>query len=470
MKLGRIPIDARLIGAILCGSGLAMLWQPTLIGAALGLEMVAGAFWVWARAAADANDQVHRWAWLRRPAQALWLAAAVDIVLPAITGSFTAGGAFELLRWLQAVAVVWAGLELLAALPLARTYSDLPGPLLTIRPWLPAILPAAGFALLWTQQQQWVGVTGVRNVATVLLLLTAILASLRAFTRLQWLVSLRWLLVSDAALAGLLVAVGVMRAETVLLLWLAACGGRIYLLAAELHGARPRRGIALSRLWRIASWVSSTCLAWPILAALGFGPRGHVAWFAVAAVPVALTAWILVGRLDEAPERRMLVRPRAPVTLAHVAALLTLIIGPVALIVGWRTGWVSSWPISFLGLLPPVVAGWFAMLVRGWRTLRDEAEAAGGVEVARGPTGPRGLEQALRALAVLERTSESMRTLAHRVYRLFTGFERRLVGALEAIGGAATSPARDLHTGDAQEYVLFLVGLSVLALLLPLLR
>jgi hypothetical protein len=32
------------------------------------------------------------------------------------------------------------------------------------------------------------------------------------------------------------------------------------------------------------------------------------------------------------------------------------------------------------------------------------------------------------------------------------------------------APSRDLHTGDAQEYLLFLIGLSVVALFLPLLR
>jgi hypothetical protein len=300
-----------------------------------------------------------------------------------------------------------------------------------------------------------------------MLLLTAILASLRAFTRLQWLVSLRWLLVSDTALAGLLVSVGVLRPEVVLLLWVAACGGRIYLLAAELRGATPRRGATLSRLWRTASWVSSASLAWPILSALGFGPHGHAAYFAVATIPAVLTAWVLVGRLDEAPERRLLVRPRAPVTLAHITALLTLLIGPVALVIGWRTGWNVPWPVSFLGLLPALIAGLFAVMVLRWRAVRDEAgERRGAHAVA--PAGAVG--RATTALAALERSAESMRTIAHRVYRMVTRFERRLVGMLEAIGGAATSPARDLHTGDAQEYVLFLVGLSVLALLLPLLR
>ena len=46
------------------------------------------------------------------------------------------------------------------------------------------------------------------------------------------------------------------------------------------------------------------------------------------------------------------------------------------------------------------------------------------------------------------------------------GASRSLANACIALG----APARDLHTGDAQEYLLFLVGLAVLALLLPLLQ
>jgi hypothetical protein len=44
------------------------------------------------------------------------------------------------------------------------------------------------------------------------------------------------------------------------------------------------------------------------------------------------------------------------------------------------------------------------------------------------------------------------------------------VGFVSWVGEMAIAPSRDLHTGDAQEYLLFLVGLSVLALVLPLLR
>ena len=43
-------------------------------------------------------------------------------------------------------------------------------------------------------------------------------------------------------------------------------------------------------------------------------------------------------------------------------------------------------------------------------------------------------------------------------------------GASPALLRALGAPLRDLHTGDAQEYLLFLVGVAVLALLLPLLR
>ena len=56
------------------------------------------------------------------------------------------------------------------------------------------------------------------------------------------------------------------------------------------------------------------------------------------------------------------------------------------------------------------------------------------------------------------------------VFRSVTWFEGRLAAALGALLRARRRAARELHTGDAQEYLLFLVGVSVLALLLPLLR
>src|SRR3989442_1253452 len=83
-------------------------------------------------------------------------------------------------------------LELLAALPLARPFSDRPGPLLAIGPWLPLVLPAAGFLVLWRQAAHWTPVPWVRASAVSLLVLTAFLAALRAFSRGQWTATLRW--------------------------------------------------------------------------------------------------------------------------------------------------------------------------------------------------------------------------------------------------------------------------------------
>jgi hypothetical protein len=48
--------------------------------------------------------------------------------------------------------------------------------------------------------------------------------------------------------------------------------------------------------------------------------------------------------------------------------------------------------------------------------------------------------------------------------------ERALRALIRRIALALAAPARDLHTGDAQEYLLFLVGVAVLAVVLPLLR
>jgi len=62
------------------------------------------------------------------------------------------------------------------------------------------------------------------------------------------------------------------------------------------------------------------------------------------------------------------------------------------------------------------------------------------------------------------------RGLARGTFRNVTALERWIVDALGRLATSVISPLRDLHTGDAQEYLLFLVGLSVLALVLPFLR
>src|SRR5439155_20337020 len=145
-------------------AGLTLVSLPRVVGAALGVEALAAAFWLWGRAASDATDQVPRWAWLRRPATALWLAAAAQATAAALGPEppAAASGTVEMRRWIGALGTLWAGLELLAALPLARPYSDLPGPFLKMRPWLPVLLPAAGFLVLWRHAPAWTEVAAAR--------------------------------------------------------------------------------------------------------------------------------------------------------------------------------------------------------------------------------------------------------------------------------------------------------------------
>src|SRR3989442_2083607 len=137
---------ARVTGMLLCVPGLLLLWWPSLWAAAGGLELVATAFGVWAGGASDPVREVPRWSWLRRPAAALWLAAGIHAAIPGLQhDAVWLRPSLDLWRRVDAPAVAWAGLELVAALPLPRPYSDLPGPLLPILPWLPLTLPAAGF-------------------------------------------------------------------------------------------------------------------------------------------------------------------------------------------------------------------------------------------------------------------------------------------------------------------------------------
>ena len=92
---------------------------------------MAAGFWIWARGAEDRAAQLPRWAWMRRPASALWLATGLhEVMVPTGLGILppltTPAGA---IARLEALAILWGALELMAALPLARPFSDRPGPL-----------------------------------------------------------------------------------------------------------------------------------------------------------------------------------------------------------------------------------------------------------------------------------------------------------------------------------------------------
>jgi hypothetical protein len=434
---------------IVTGALLAAVTYPALAlgplwAGALGLECLALAFAVWARAADDAREQLPRWGWLRRPALAMWIAVAARALL---ASAAPPPHAASMLRAVEAGGLLWAGLELLAALPAARPYTDLPGPLAAMRPWLPVMLPAAGFLILWRHALAWTGLPWARGAAAALLVLTALLGTLRAFGRLQWTASLRWLAVADGALAALLVAVGTLHPVVTLMLWMATCGGRALMLAGELRGATPRRGALLHRVWRAAAWTAATSLSWPLMLALLSGrmpgPRALAA--TAVALPVALGAWITVRRFVEAPERRQLQRPDPAHVASHAGALVTLALGPAALLVAWWTGLEAVWPDAVLALVPALLGGGLAL--------------SGGQQRVVEP-----------ALAGVRRAGHGARTFAREVFRAVIALERRLVEMVAALLRALMLPVRDLHTGDPQEVLLLVGAVALLAILLPFLR
>jgi hypothetical protein len=439
--------NAGTAGAALCMVALVLLLMPSLLAAAIGIELIALAFWLWARADEHASEQVRRWQWLRRPAMAVWVAFAVHAASPSLRHVLTSTTGFRAapLTWIEAAALVWAGLELVAALPLARPYSDFPGPYVSARPWLPVVLPSTGFLLLWNQSNHWTSVPAVGHIATVLLILTALLAALRAFARRGWTVSLRWLSVAHSALALVLLSEGVVAGESALLIWLGAFGGPAFILAGELAGASPRRGAFNARLWRAASFVSTASLGWPVLMALAPRPVDvRIVGFVVVSVALAISTWIMVGRLEVAPERRRLMRPGSGITVSRVAGVLTLLLGPIGLTLAWWEGFEPHWAQSAVAFAPFVLGAGLAV----------------GKRRRRGPQiGP--LIAAVGKLA---------KPLAAAAYRSIIGWERGVLRVVLATARVVFSPVRDLHTGDAQEYLLFLAGVGVLALLLPLLR
>jgi hypothetical protein len=204
-----------------------------------------------------------------------------------------------------------------------------------------------------------------------------------------------------------------------------------------MRSASARRGPRLARLWRLAIWTASAALAWPLLASLGTPPytRTRLLEYLFAAIPVALGSLVTVARLVPAPERRAVGRRQVALSLAHV---------------------------------------------RGHAVVRDGADRAvdrvePGVHCRR--ACPRCSHSRRRCWArasaccgapafVLDALRRMARFTSHGVLTR----ERGAVDLLARVGQGAASPLRDLHTGDAQEYLLFLVGVAVLALLLPLLQ
>jgi hypothetical protein len=462
----RLVVPASYAGAICASAGISLLMLPGVAWAALGLELVALAFWLWARSLPDSGEQLSRWAWLRRPAMALWLAAALFLALPELRSVFAPVPAplpddlfvpptlqvsplpmtrdpMLLLRTIASLAILWAGLELMAALPLSRPFPDLTGPARPIGPWLTALLPVTGFLVLWRQADLWAAAPLAREIATLALIIALVLSSLRAYSRRSLTATLRWLVVYDSALASLLVTRDVVPGSVAALLWLGTAGGRLISLAGELKTKAARRGPMLTRLWRVAGWLAGTCLAWPLLADAGFSDqRFHPIEYGVLSAPVFLASVLWLKRVVEAPERRAISRPedRAPLA-SRVGAVVTLLLGPSALVYAWWQGHSVGLVAGLFALLPPVFAWWPV------RRMLPQ------------PGAP-----------YPETTPGGTRDFALSTFRAVTLIERQVAAAIGGIARALGAPARDLHSGDAQEYLLFLVGVAVLALLLPVLR
>jgi hypothetical protein len=444
----RLGIDSGRAGATACFLGLVLMLVPSLLACALGVELLSAAYWLWARAAENGREQLPRWEWLRRPAMAAWLAFAIDAVLPAVASDPLVQTAPRIARlaWVEAAAIVWAGLELVAALPLARPYSDFAGPYEPMRPWIPVVLPSAGFLLLWTQAAHWTRVASVRDTAVVLLAITALLSALRAFARRGWTASLRWLCVTQTALALIPLAQRNAHPQALFLLWLGAFGGPAFVLAGELAGSSPRRGPVNARLWRAAGWISTACVAWPALVHFAGGRPGlgNAVGYLAGALAVGFSAWIMVGRLEVAPERRRLMRPTSGITSGRIAAAMVSALGPVGLTLAWWYGFEPPWSASALAIAPALLGGLLAIAPR-----------------------QKGLVHLGRRL---HRPTAILRVVAGTSFRRAVRAEQAALRALLAVARVLAAPLRDLHTGDAQEYLMLLAGVFVLALLLPLLR
>ncbi len=121
-----------------------------------------------------------------------------------------------------------------------------------------------------------------------------------------------------------------------------------------------------------------------------------------------------------------------------------LLLGPVGLLVAWWEGFEPHWLVSALALAPACAGALVALTRKEYKL----------------PLLP-GL-----ARAAAELTRPAAGAAYTRVVRIEQGFVR----VLAALARGLSAPLRDLHTGDAQEYLLFLVAVGVLVLLLPLLR
>ncbi|NOT34813.1 MAG: hypothetical protein HOP12_11665, partial [Candidatus Eisenbacteria bacterium] len=82
--VARLELGTTLPVVALIAAGAALSSMRGLWSTAIGLELLATSFWLWARRASDAREQLARWSWMRRPAAALWLAAGCHAAMAGI--------------------------------------------------------------------------------------------------------------------------------------------------------------------------------------------------------------------------------------------------------------------------------------------------------------------------------------------------------------------------------------------------
>ena len=244
--------------------------------------------------------------------------------------------------------VAQRSLALLGALPGTREISEgeaTDGPGAT---WFALLLPVVGFLVLWRQADAWTTTPLVRELATLVLGVSATLAVLRAHARRGWRGSLRGLLVLDVTLGAMLVALDAVPRDLALVLTLAAATGRLAALAIERHGASSRRSVTLVRLWRLSGWLSGVCLAWPVLLAVGF-PFGRLRLvpLVLLALPLHLAATMAVRRVLPVPERRVGARHDLERVLGAIVAGAVLIAGPLVLTLAWWRGALDGFPEGY---------------------------------------------------------------------------------------------------------------------------
>jgi hypothetical protein len=209
------------------------------------------------------------------------------------------------------------------------------------------------------------------------------------------------------------------------------------LLWTEVRGATARRSAPLRAAWRLLGWATGAALGWAVVLSLALrGGALGVLGLAVTLAASGSAAGLAVARIQPATERRALPRRKEALPIAVTAGLALL----------W---------------------GAFAGAGRAWA---GGLWAAGGLVAGLALAGGAGhLATHLRREEPAERMARlgrAARNAARSSYEALVRFEHGAFGLLPRSAQGLLAPLRDLHTGDAQEYLMLLMALVAVALLL----